>query len=489
MFNVDESRVLTMPYITFSSPVNALLKTVWNVVVDKIENTTHYNPAAQNPKILKRYNDGVLRQMQVLNMTVTERITIDEKAREIRHTLVDNPFFTGKTINTIVQSTSNNPNEPLIISYTMDWQPVNQKARKLEQEIQEKLVQAVQHAVLSAKNVAEKQEAQKELHTQLEATTTNESKSMPERPLGTTEDMVKRLFSRGEAFDSEGFITFFTDTPLYQFGNFEVCLDKESIKKSADAFFSKISAVYHDIKMMWEVGDVAFVEMDVTYWRQDSSVISLPCFDIFRVEGDKFSELRIFMDVNPVFDPSIPVSPSSSVMTVSEGRRLSPPETMKKFFAEHPEGKKRVATGFAPKWSIADPPKWPIKDAPELSSGDLISKVEKMVEALTVEDWKSFYPYFTDDLYYKVGANYPVYGPKSAAEYLSSFYKTVKPTKHDLRGTWQIGNTVIVEMDANYRRISDGKPVTVPCTDVYRFEGDLIKEWRVYPDVSEVYGK
>jgi limonene-1,2-epoxide hydrolase len=175
----------------------------------------------------------------------------------------------------------------------------------------------------------------------------------------TVKDMVKRLFSRGEAFDSDGFISFFTDTPVYQFGNFEVCLDKESIKKSVDNFFSRISAVYHEIKMMWEVGDVVFVEMDVLYWRKNDSVVSLPCCDIFRVEGDKFSELRIFMDVNPVFDPTIPVPKSASVLTVSQGKQLLPPDIMKKHFAEHPEGKERVKQGFVPKWSIAGP-KWPI---------------------------------------------------------------------------------------------------------------------------------
>jgi limonene-1,2-epoxide hydrolase len=183
---------------------------------------------------------------------------------------------------------------------------------------------------------------------------------MSEKLPGTNADLVKQLFSRGEAFDSEGFITFFTDNPVYQFGNFEVCLDKAAIKKSADNFFSQISAVYHDIKMMWEVGDAVFVEMDVTYWRKNGSVITLPCCDIFRVEGEKFSELRIFMDVNPVFDPTIPVPDSASVFTVSEGEKLTPPNTMKKHFAEHSEGIKRVADGFLPKWSITGP-KWSIE--------------------------------------------------------------------------------------------------------------------------------
>jgi alkylhydroperoxidase/carboxymuconolactone decarboxylase family protein YurZ/catechol 2,3-dioxygenase-like lactoylglutathione lyase family enzyme/ketosteroid isomerase-like protein len=300
-------------------------------------------------------------------------------------------------------------------------------------------------------------------------------------------DLVKRLFSRGEAFDSEGFTTFFTNKPLYQFGNFEICFDKQAIKQSADNFFSQINAVYHDIKKMWEVGDVVFVEMDVTYWRKDNSVITLPCCDIFRVEGDKFSELRIFMDVNPVFNPSIPVPETSSVMTISEGQRITPPDTMKKHFAEHEEGKQRVESGYAPKWSI-NGPKWAIGSGQQPQSNvNLIPKVEKMVEALTVEDWESFYPYFTYDVYYKVGANEPVYGPHAAAQYLSSFYQIVKPTQHQVRGAWQMGDdTVIIEMDAHYRRISDGVEITVPCTDVYRFKGDLIREWRVYPDTSKV---
>lgn len=60
------------------------------------------------------------------------------------------------------------------------------------------------------------------------------------------------------------------------------------------------------------------------------------------------------MDVNPVFDPTIPVPQSAFVLTVSEGKQLLPPGTMRKHFAEHPEGKERV-----PKWSIAGP-KWSI---------------------------------------------------------------------------------------------------------------------------------
>ena len=162
---------------------------------------------------------------------------------------------------------------------------------------------------------------------------------MPERLPGTTSDMVKQLISRVKTFDSDGALSLFTDTPVYQLGNSEVLFDKAAMKKSEENLFSVVSAINHEIKMMWECGDVVLAEMDVTYWRRDGRVVTLPCANIFRLEGDKFSELRIFMDVNPLFDPTIPVPDTASVFTASKGKKLNPPNIMKKYLAEHPKGK------------------------------------------------------------------------------------------------------------------------------------------------------
>jgi hypothetical protein len=172
-------------------------------------------------------------------------------------------------------------------------------------------------------------------------------------------DTCVRLFGRGEAFDSEGFISFFTDKPMYQFGNGEPCLTKAAIKDSVDVFFGSVDALYHDIRNTWEIGDTVFVEMDVTYWRKDGTSISLPCSDILRFEGDKIQELRIYMDANPIFDPSLPVGPRASVFTISEGRRVPPPGIMRRYFTNHAEGVYRAANGYPPKWSLAGP-RWPL---------------------------------------------------------------------------------------------------------------------------------
>jgi limonene-1,2-epoxide hydrolase/alkylhydroperoxidase/carboxymuconolactone decarboxylase family protein YurZ/catechol 2,3-dioxygenase-like lactoylglutathione lyase family enzyme len=454
---------------TFSSPVYAPLDKVWNIVLDKIANPSRYNPEAHNPQILQCYSDGLIRQMDVLGMTVKERIVIDRPTGTITHHLLDNPYFTGKIVNQVTTTEEQNIQH---VSYTLSWQPANAVGKEMAEKIHGKLHQAVQMAVLSAKQTAEK------------LITTEQNMTTLEKLPGQNADLVKRLFSRGEAFDAAGFVTFFTDNPVYQFGNFDVCFDKQSIKQSADNFFSQIDAVYHEIKMMQEVGDVVFVEMDVLYWRKDGSMISLPCCDIFRVEGDKFSELRIFMDVNPVFDSSIPVPASASVLTASAATRLIPPGTMKQHFAQHPEGQQRVKDGFAPKWSITGP-QWAIAEQDPSGSPEQLDAVANLAQAVISQDWDTVKSYLTDDVYYKVGSGTPLYGKQAVVDFFIQTFKTTAVfTGHMERKIWQEPDIITLEMDAYYQMVASGKTVTIACCDIYRLRGNKVSEWRVYADMS-----
>ncbi len=163
------------------------------------------------------------------------------------------------------------------------------------------------------------------------------------------------LFSRGESFDTLGFSELFIEKPLYQFGNFPIAYNRSDIKVSADDFFTKIQAVYHDLKTVREDGDILIVEMDVHYWRNDGTYITLPCTDIFRMEGKLFSELRIFMDVNPVFNPALVSGKEGSVFELPANNKIQPNELMKSFYTKHEDGKQRISAGFLPKWHVNEP--------------------------------------------------------------------------------------------------------------------------------------
>eukprot|EP00898_Chlorokybus_atmophyticus_P002971 jgi/Chlat1/3675/Chrsp24S03849 len=319
---------------------------------------------------------------------------------------------------------------------------------------------------------------------------------------GYNTDMVKRLFSRGEASDSAGFITFFTDTPLYQFGNFEIATSKDAIFKSAENFFNNISAVYHDIKRMWEHADCVFVEMDVTYWRLDGSVVTLPCFDIFRVDAaaDKFSELRIFMDVNPVFDPSIPVPSNATVFTGASAQKLAIPGTMMHHFATHPEAQDRIKNGLAPKWSYKEGgPKWQIRAVPELPAeppmptpavlpGTYTDMVKRLFSRGEASDSAGFITFFTETPVYQFGNFEVALSKDTIFKSAEAFFSGIKAVYHEIKMIWEDGYTVFVEMDVIYWRL-DGTKVQLPCADIFRVDPATGKfsELRIFMDCNPVF--
>jgi limonene-1,2-epoxide hydrolase/catechol 2,3-dioxygenase-like lactoylglutathione lyase family enzyme len=251
--------------------------------------------------------------------------------------------------------------------------------------------------------------------------------------VGTKSEIVRRMFQAGESMNVENFVKFYTKDAHYQFSNFPAAYGPQGIRDSSVAFLATVAKVYHHIKNMWEVGDTVICEMDVTYIRHDGKVFTLPCCDTIVFQGDKVQELRIYMNIDPVF------------------------------VFDNNEAQPKAAA----------------------SSGSLTKKLEKMYEALHAENWDEFVTFFTPNLLYKIGANNPVIGPEACRDLLTYIYKTLKLTTHNTRGIWEIGNTIILEMDANYIHKLDKRFVQVPCVDIYRFDGDKIYEWRVYPDASQ----
>jgi hypothetical protein len=57
---------------------------------------------------------------------------------------------------------------------------------------------------------------------------------------------------------------------------------------------------------------------------------------------------------------------------------------------------------------------------------------------------------------------------------------------HHIQRAWDVGDTTIVQIDVEYRR-KDGKSVTVPNADILIFEGDLVRDWQIYIDVTPVF--
>ena len=145
-----------MPYFTFSSPVNASFQTLWGMLLDKIENPQRYITSVEETKVLERYENGILREMKAPGLHLKEKITVDEAVREIKFTLVEHPDFSGEIINKVEITEPGKSGEPLILTFTQNWQPLNESAASKINE--EEMAEAIKKTVLHTKQLAEEQD-------------------------------------------------------------------------------------------------------------------------------------------------------------------------------------------------------------------------------------------------------------------------------------------------------------------------------------------
>ena len=80
----------------------------------------------------------------------------------------------------------------------------------------------------------------------------------------------------------------------------------------------------------------------------------------------------------------------------------------------------------------------------------------------------------------------PVTGRAAVREAVAGFLSTLDGLTHHIQNVNKFGDTVVAQIDVEYRR-KDGKTVTVPNADILVYDGDLVRDWQIYIDVTPVY--
>lgn len=115
------------------------------------------------------------------------------------------------------------------------------------------------------------------------------------------------------------------------------------------------------------------------------------------------------------------------------------------------------------------------------------SKVEIVKIFLTqTKSPEEFASYFAEDAVYRMGNREPIVGQNNILESSKQFRSRLKGVSHDIKHIWELGETVVCEMQATYTR-SDDSTVTLPCMDVIHFDGDKFKTMKIYMDISPVF--
>jgi hypothetical protein len=105
--------------------------------------------------------------------------------------------------------------------------------------------------------------------------------------------------------------------------------------------------------------------------------------------------------------------------------------------------------------------------------------VAPIFAAIDAMDADKFNSYLTPDVRFRFANADPAIGHAAVKEGVGGL-------THHIQRSWDFGDTTIVQIDVEYRRL-DGKTVTTPNADILIFEGDLVKDWQIYIDVAPVY--
>ncbi|HJV65013.1 MAG TPA: AtaL-like protein [Geomonas sp.] len=129
-----------MPMIvkTIQVLVHAEHETLWNVLMDRLENPGRYLPGVSEVRILERSEGELLREMKLHGELVKERILVKPHDSELHHELLEHPQFTGLVVTKIVRTAVQSPVAPQYLECDLNLQTKSFKvegALKGEDEI------------------------------------------------------------------------------------------------------------------------------------------------------------------------------------------------------------------------------------------------------------------------------------------------------------------------------------------------------------------
>jgi hypothetical protein len=107
-------------------------------------------------------------------------------------------------------------------------------------------------------------------------------------------EVIRRLIRLFEAMNVDEALTMFTEDARHRFGNSPPTVGREEMRTAATAsHLEAIKGYRFNIQGLWEFGDVVVCEMEIDYIRVDDSTLTLPCTDVFRMEGNRVKDMRI----------------------------------------------------------------------------------------------------------------------------------------------------------------------------------------------------
>jgi ketosteroid isomerase-like protein len=119
-------------------------------------------------------------------------------------------------------------------------------------------------------------------------------------------DWIREYFGIVDRMDMEGYLARHTDDVRFRFANAPTTTGKEPIRDGLTQLWGSIEGLRHDIVQVWDTDGAGISEANVVYTRKDGSQVGIPATTILRKRGNLVEDVRIYMDLAPLFAPSTP---------------------------------------------------------------------------------------------------------------------------------------------------------------------------------------
>ena len=111
---------------------------------------------------------------------------------------------------------------------------------------------------------------------------------------------------------------------------------------------------------------------------------------------------------------------------------------------------------------------------------------ERLYAKVDAMDAKGFAEVFLPEGTLRFGNADVLTGPAAIEQAIAGFFGTIAGLRHENVGTWEVGDTTILEAKVTYTR-KDGRHVTVPAVTIYRRQGDKARSCRIHVDLAPLY--
>jgi hypothetical protein len=244
---------------------------VWQGLVMKADNALPFVPAMTHCQVLKREGDNVfVREIEFRGERCRERVTLVPQER-VKFDRLDGSVL-GTILNEIeddAQGLGLRFSFELKLAGVPDGSQVEIDYGKIVEQDYLKAVDATLAAIRRLKS--------------------------------SRDALIKRYYETVDSMNLEAFKAMHSKNARVIFANYPAAVGPDQIAGAIGHFWSTIGGLKHNFINRWDNPEESILEVAVDYTRKDGKKVTIPCVSILKPDGDKVGELRIFIDVAPLY--------------------------------------------------------------------------------------------------------------------------------------------------------------------------------------------